>query len=338
MVSTQSPRVVQLAMCSNDLPLTLRMYIEVFGFADAGGRKFWGEWLARVQDLGDDAACLLWWLVGRQDLLQLEFFHHTLPEQRPLPSDWRPSDEGWVRWGLAVPDFDATLERLRGFGVDTLSEPIENAGLRRVCFRDPGAGIVVEVMEDGEQLPGGVRPRHYDLAPAVVYAALSVRDLERARSFYVDTLGLGEEAADAVHSPELEALWGLHDARREVVVVRGGDIYLELVRYDDPAPRPKPDGYRLSDQGFMNVAVGFRSKPAAERLLGRVMDGGGQVNAGLPPSPAGGTYVKDNQGLSLEIAAQPREFDPDFGFMPVPLFGRPASWPQADVPPTGNSG
>jgi hypothetical protein len=57
------------------------------------------------------------------------------------------------------------------------------------------------------------------------------------------------------------------------------------------------------------------------------------VNADLPDSPAGGTYVADNQGLSLEIAAQPREFDPDFGFTPVSLFGRPASWPTTEVPP-----
>jgi hypothetical protein len=97
------PSVVQLAMCSDDLPRTLRMYIEVFGFADAGGRKFWGEWLAHVQDVGDDAACLLWWLVGRQDLLQLEFFHHTLPRQRPLPADWRPSDQGLGALGHGDP-------------------------------------------------------------------------------------------------------------------------------------------------------------------------------------------------------------------------------------------
>jgi catechol 2,3-dioxygenase-like lactoylglutathione lyase family enzyme len=329
------PSVVQLAMCSDDLPRTLRMYIEVFGFADAGGRKFWGEWLAHVQDVGDDAACLLWWLVGRQDLLQLEFFHHTLPRQRPLPADWRPSDQGWVRWGMAIPDFDDALQRLRAFGVETLTEPIEHGGLRRVCFRDPCVGIVVEVMEDGEALPGGVRPRYYDLAPAVVYAALSVPDLHRARNFYVNTVGLVEEAAETLHSVELEALWGLDGARRDAVVVRGGDTYLELLGYSDPAPRPKPEGYRLSDQGFMNVAVGFRSRPPAEELLERIEAAGGSVNAGLPPSPAGGTYVEDNQRVSLEVAAQPREFDPDFGFMPVPLFGRGASWPQAGIPPAG---
>lgn len=332
-MSRTVPRVVQLAFCSADLPQTLRMYTEVFGFADAGGRKFWGEWLAHVQDVGDDAACLLWWMVGRQELVQLEFFQHTLPPQKPLPADWRPSDHGWGRWGMAVPDFDATLERMASSGIDTLTEPLVHGGLRRVCFRDPGTGTVVEVMEDGAELPGGVRPRFYELSPAVVYAALSVPDLENARDFYVETLGLVEEPPDTLHSDGLEALWELPDARREVVVVRGGDVYLELVQYEDPAPRPKPGDYLLSDQGFMNVAVGFRDRAAAQELLDRVDSSGGRVNAGLPDSPAGGTYVSDNQGLSLEIAAQPREFDPDFGFTPVNLFGRPASWPRSEVPP-----
>ena len=151
-------------MCSADLPHTLRLYTEVFGFADAGGRAFWGPWLG-VQALGPDAAALVWWLVGRQDFVQLEVFHHTTPAQRPLPDDWRPSDHGWVRWGLAVPDFDAALERLRGMGIATLSEPAERDGLRRVGFRDPDVGVIVEVMEDGAALAGGIRPRHYDLVP-----------------------------------------------------------------------------------------------------------------------------------------------------------------------------
>ena len=149
---------------------------------------------------------------GRQDFVQLEVFHHTTPAQRPLPDDWRPSDHGWVRWGLAVPDFDAALERLRGMGIATLSEPAERDGLRRACFRDPDVGVIVEVMEDGAALAGGIRPRHYDLVPALVYAAVSVPDLDRARAFFVDTLGLAEEPAELLHDDASEALWGLEGA------------------------------------------------------------------------------------------------------------------------------
>src|SRR3954447_17818848 len=106
------PRIVQLALCTTDLPSTVRRYVEVFGFADAGGRVFWGPRLAGIQGLGDDAATVLWWMVGRQDLVQLEVFHHTLPPIRPRPPDWRASDHGWSAFAIAVPDFDAVLERL----------------------------------------------------------------------------------------------------------------------------------------------------------------------------------------------------------------------------------
>src|SRR5207245_8778920 len=133
-----------------------------------------------------------------------------------------------VRFGIAVPDFDGALGRLRGLGVETLTEPAERHGLRRVCFRDPGFGTIVEIMEEGAALPGGVRPRFYDLVPAVVYAAVSVADLDRARRFFVETLGLAEESADVLHGPESEALWGLEGATREAFVVRAGDVYLEV--------------------------------------------------------------------------------------------------------------
>ena len=269
-------------MCSADLPHTLRLYTEVFGFADAGGRAFWGPWLG-VQALGPDAAALVWWLVGRQDFVQLEVFHHTTPAQRPLPDDWRPSDHGWVRWGLAVPDFDAALDRLRGMGIATLSEPAERDGLRRVCFRDPDVGVIVEVMEDGAALAGGIRPRHYDLVPALVYAAVSVPDLDRARAFFVDTLGLAEEPAELLHDDASEALWGLEGAACERFVVSGGDVSVEVVRYDDPPGRPRPPDSSLSDQGLMNLAVGFRERAELERLYERIVANGYRPNAELMP-------------------------------------------------------
>jgi catechol 2,3-dioxygenase-like lactoylglutathione lyase family enzyme len=326
------PQLAQIAMCTADLARSVQLYTEAFGFAEAGSRALWGERVARIQDVGADSALVLWWLVGRQDLVQLEFFQHSTPVQRPLPADWRASDLGWVRWGLAVPDFDAALARLRGLSVATLSEPLVVDGLRRVCFRDPYAGVVVEVFEEGAATPGGIRPRHFDLVPALVYAALSVADLERARRFFVDTLGFEEEPEVVLHGPEHEALWGLQGAQRESLVVRGGDVYLELVRYDDPVGRPKADDYRLSDQGFMNIAAGFRDAGLLAETHARVIAGGYRDNLELPKL-YGGTYLVDDQGTSVEILLAPREFDAGFGFEPHPLFRRPPAWPQPAVGP-----
>jgi catechol 2,3-dioxygenase-like lactoylglutathione lyase family enzyme len=327
----RSPRIAQVALTTTDLPATLRLYTEVFGFAQSGGEIFWGPWLS-VQALGPDAAASVWWLVGRQDLVQLELFEYSAPESRPLPDDWRPCDQGWVRWGLTVPDFDAALERLHGLGVATVTEPRAFAdGLRRVCFRDPQIGVMVEVIEEGAALAGGVRPRFYDLVPAVVYATVSVGDLDAARAFYLGTVGL-EEVEEPLHSAEMEELWGLSGARAEGFVARGGDVLLEVVSYAEPAGRPRPEDRALSDQGMMNVAVAHRDRASLEDLYERLVGAGYPANTELLPGAAGGTYLEDGQGNSFEILAVPREFDRLFGFVPKPRFDPIPLWPAADVP------
>jgi catechol 2,3-dioxygenase-like lactoylglutathione lyase family enzyme len=328
-----NPQVVQLALCSTDIVATVQRYTTALGFADAGGRAFWGERISELQELDEpDPRCLVWWMVGRQDMVQIELFHHTRPAQRPQPADRRPCDLGWARFGIAVPDFDQATEAVALTGVSFLTEPMTQDGLRRVCFRDPEIGVIVELMEEGPALPGGIRPRYFDLVPAVVYATLSVADLGPARRFFADTVGLIEEPQTVLHTPELERLWGLEGARRDGFVVRGGDVYLEVVRYDDPQGAPAT-GRRLSDQGMMNVAVGWRERHYLEDLYARLSATGYPIAAELPPPPAGATYLRDDQGNSLEIMAIPREFDPVYGFVPVPEFQVEPRWPQPTTAP-----
>ena len=310
----------------------MQLYTEGFGFAEAGGKVLWGTRVAQIQGLGDDAAFILWWLVGRQDLVQLEFFHHTTPPQRAV-ADRAPNDLGWSRFGITVPDFDAALERLAGLGVEPLSEPLAHEGLRRACFRDPYTGALVEVLEEGAATPGGIRPRFYDLVPAVVYATINVPDLAEARRVLRRHARPRRRSRETVlHPPELEALWGLAGAEREGFVARGGDVYLEVVRYDEPAGRPLPDDYLLSDRGFMNVALGFREAAALAAAYERVVANGYRDNFRRPGSRAA-PIVNDAQGNTVELLLASRELDPRFGFAPQPLFRRTPAWPQPSVGP-----
>jgi len=75
-------KLVQVALCTSDMPRTIRTFVEVLGFSSAGGRPRWGAHAARLQELptGDDTYVMLWWLVGRQRFGgQIELFHHTSP-------------------------------------------------------------------------------------------------------------------------------------------------------------------------------------------------------------------------------------------------------------------
>jgi catechol 2,3-dioxygenase-like lactoylglutathione lyase family enzyme len=320
-MTAPNARLVQIAMCSGDLPATTRLYEKALGFASAGGRPLWGERIARIQSLpsGADTALFIWWLVGRQDFVQLELFTHTTPVQRPRPADWRASDLGWVRWGVAVDDLDATLSRLARAGVQPLTEPVTSGGSRRVCFLEPGAAVLVELIEQ----PQPARPHFYDLSPAVHYVAVSVPELDRAVALF-DSVGLRE--ADPLHRPEDEALWGLPGASSRSRVLTDGDIFLEIVQYDDPPGRAPAPGRLLSDQGFMNIALGFRERADLVAAFARLEAAGCTARSPLPEL-AGGTYVTTPDGLSLELLVAPRELDAGFGFAPMANFHRPLIWP-----------
>ena len=97
-------KLVQVALCTSDMPRTIRTFVEVLGFSSAGGRPRWGAHAARLQELptGDDTYVMLWWLVGRQQFGgQIELFHHTSPAQRPggrignRPTWAGPSSASW---------------------------------------------------------------------------------------------------------------------------------------------------------------------------------------------------------------------------------------------------
>lgn len=332
----QEPALAQLGICTADLASTVRLYAEAYGFADAGSHVFWGRYLAEIQRLGDDATCLLWWMVGRQARVQLELFNHVVPAQRPLPADWRPSDLGWVRWGIALPDLDDAVARLARLGVETFTpEPLEHQGLRRICVRDPGSGIFTELMEEGPALAGGVRPRQNTLMPAVVYAAVSVADLELARDFYVGVLGLVEEPETELHSPELEALWGLGGASREVAVLRAGDSYIELVQYHDPIARPPDPDRRLSDQGFMNGGFLVHDRSQFDAVLARAAERGIVPNLEPPDRVNTEAYLVNGEGILSELMLVPREHEAEYGFVARTRFPPPQPWPEPRVPPVG---
>jgi catechol 2,3-dioxygenase-like lactoylglutathione lyase family enzyme len=195
------------------------------------------------------------WLVDRNEHFQIELFQFEAPLARLMPPDYRPCDVGYSRVGFWVQDFDQTLERLATLDTPPLTAPIGKAGERRVCVRNP-EGVFIEVMED-DPLRGHTHDARPDCKVAARSVTLSVADLEKSKRYFIDALGMPESMA-VLRRPEHEALWGLDGARTRSVVLDAGNVLVELVQYLDPVGKPWPGGHRISDQGILNIAFGYR--------------------------------------------------------------------------------
>jgi catechol 2,3-dioxygenase-like lactoylglutathione lyase family enzyme len=306
---------MELLMGSNNVPLSKHIYHAVFGFADAGDRLDSTEYNGRGLGFDHRGVFARVLMVGRQELVQIGFWNHSEPMQKPIAESWRPNDIGYCRFGISVPDFDATLARLSAEKIRTITKPVEIAGQRRVCFPDPTLGIPVEIMEEGETLPGQ-RERYHDLAPAVVYATVSVTSLEEARGYFCDVVGL-KQADVNFHSPDDERLWGLPNARRKTLILRGeGTVYLEIVQYEAPVGRPRPIDDRLNITGFKTLGICHRDPKDTEALFHRVKEAGLEWTIPNPPSYIPGNHVVGAVAHHMKTYSVPPEYERVFGFMP----------------------
>ena len=318
------PPLNQIAFSVVDLRLTERWFREGFGLLPAGGSRalMRGPLAANVQGL-TRAASTCWWLLGRNSWFQLELFQFERPMAKLMPADFRPCDIGYTRIGIWVEDFDATMNRLAGLGSQPLTAPQGERGTRRSCVRNPD-GVYVEIMED-DPLPESNRRGRVDCPAAIRSVTLSVPQLVNAAAFFEAGIGL-KASTVALHTPEHEALWGLAGATTESRLFDGGEVLIEVVQYLDPVGKPRPDGYRLSDQGILNIAFGARRKTDFDAVHRRAEAFGAQPNCRPIHLPRVGSvvYVNDPHGFSVEILrTTPGLSDLIFGFEPRPLHKRP---------------
>ena len=291
---------IQFGLNTTDMAATLRLYSDAFGFRNAGGQGIWGETI-KIQGLSPDSRAIMWWMVGSQPFFQFEIFQHSKPEQRLRPEGWRPCDHGWVRFGIAVPDYDRALAILKDYGIAPEGQA-GAAGQRRCAFYDPWIGAMVEVRE----APGAE-------GPTVIYGAASVSDLDAARHYYGEVIGLELGDLAELHQLEDEALWGLAGAGREGFLVKSGDVWVEVVRYDDPQGRPRPADHRASDQCFFNVAFGSRQRADVANALERLRVAGVEQMNVLESSDILAAYVNQPE-RETEFSVILPELDAVLGF------------------------
>jgi short-subunit dehydrogenase/catechol 2,3-dioxygenase-like lactoylglutathione lyase family enzyme len=311
-------RLSQIAVSVTDLRRTQRWYREVLGLEPSGGTNLFAGPLAAMVQGVTRAASTCWWLLDRQELFQLELFEFRTPLVRPLPRDWRPCDIGYTTVSFCVDDLDAALRRATAAGGAPLTAPLGAPGKRRACLLDP-EGVLIELMEEDPRDPEPRQRPRPGLAAVARSVTLSVPDLERSGRFFGEVLGLDAAADVALHGPEHEALWGLEGARRESLLMWADDFLVELVRYLDPVGRPWPPGYRISDQGIVNIAFGFRERTEFEAAHERCLQAGFRGNG--PPLRLGAwsvVYVNDDQGFSVELLHVEPWYERQMGFRSRP--------------------
>lgn len=247
-------------------------YRDGFGLLPSGATLMGGPPATKVNGLPAPLFPGRWLMEGR-DWFQLEFFRFLHPRPKPRRADETAADLGYRRVGFHVLDFDATLARLRELGSPPIGPVLGAAGIRRACVRDP-EGNWVELMESdplAATTPASSRP---EVTATLRSVTICVADLAAARTAWVDGVGLEPAKRGALHQPEHEALWGLDGAACESVVLDGGGVLIELVEYTRPCGRPRPDDYRICDQGIMNVAIVARDRETFDRTFARWVERG----------------------------------------------------------------
>ena len=273
----------------------------------------------RIQGISPNPIEKISWLVDQQDYFQLEFFQYYRPKSKPKPIGWRPCDIGYNMVGIFARDFDKVLNQIAAVSDRALPATVGKAGDRRVCLQDP-EGNWVEVLERDPmtQIEGAdpciVRP---ELQSATRFMRVSVPSLDETRDAFVEAMGLSVVEDFQLHTPEHEALWGLEGARTKTALLRSRNFLVELVEYQSHEPKPRPEGYQICDQGFMNIALGFRETSDFDSAFKHATSNGMTPNG--DPVDAGlfrVMYVNDPQGFSVEMLAARKALWSLSGFNP----------------------
>ena len=109
------------------------------------------------------------------------------------------------------------------------------------------------------------------------HTAVSVADMDRSLTFYVDLLGLDLVFDSAISAnPALDAVVGMNDAAGRVCWLMAGDTMLELWQWDHPVGRPLPGDYRPADRGVTHFALVVDD---VQELYRRITESGFAANA-----------------------------------------------------------
>ncbi len=148
-------KIDHLNLVVADLERSATFYETVFGFKRGFSARLEGAWIEVVTQIsGARAECLF---LENPDAsgksgARIELIRYDFPAtSSQTPPVSRPDDLGLRHFAFEVEDLGATLQKMKQFGIEPLSAPVEvpfrvgSLGKKSLCYaRDPD-GILVEI-------------------------------------------------------------------------------------------------------------------------------------------------------------------------------------------------
>jgi glyoxylase I family protein len=136
------------------------------------------------------------------------------------------------------------------------------------------------------------------------HVALSTPNLERLSGFYIDILGFEKvdwQGGWGRGSEVIDRIVGLKGSAARQVMLRAGNLYVEVFEYLSPEPKRNESDPRACDHGYTHFALDVSDIEAEYRRLSAA---GMRFNS--PPvfdheQGLAGTYGRDPDGNLIEI-------------------------------------
>lgn len=134
------------------------------------------------------------------------------------------------------------------------------------------------------------------------HVAISTPDFERALTFYRDVIGLEpvSEASWLAGTGKINLVMGLADTAARTVMLRGGNLCIELFQFELPLqPEPSIDLRPVHQYGITHFCLDVKD---IEQVYQRLLTAGVRFHA--PPQDFGevrATYARDPDGNVFEI-------------------------------------
>lgn len=89
------------------------------------------------------------------------------------------------------------------------------------------------------------------------HVGLSVPDLEKAKTFYIEVLGFTEVFDNSWDKdrPEADEAIGLEKTSARMQMLRAGDACIELWEYQNPSPISQDPNYSPANHGWAHIAL-----------------------------------------------------------------------------------